>query len=49
MATLCNGTFGYVPTRDMFYDTIYESKPGANKLNREAGYIMAEKLLSMKK
>lgn len=33
----------------MFYDTIYESKPGANKLNREAGYIMAEKLLSMKK
>ena len=49
VATLCNGTFGYVPTRDMFYDTIYESKPGANKLNREAGYIMAEKLLSMKK
>lgn len=47
--SLCNGSFGYVPTREMFYDTIYESKPGANKLNKEAGYIMSEKLLSMKK
>ena len=49
VATLCNAAFGYVPTRDMFYDTIYESRPGSNQLDKEAGYIMAEKLISMKK
>lgn len=49
VASLCNAWFGYVPTRDMFYDTIYESCPGTNLLNKEAGYIMAEKLVSMKK
>lgn len=48
VATLCNEAFGYVPTRDMFYDTIYESRPGSSRLDREAGYIMVEKLLSMK-
>ena len=49
VATLCNEAFGYVPTRDMFYDTIYESRPGSSRLDKEAGYIMAEKLISMKK
>ncbi|MBQ5777179.1 MAG: hypothetical protein IIV97_00025, partial [Oscillospiraceae bacterium] len=49
VATLCNDAFGYVPTRDMFYDTIYESRPGSSRLEKEAGYIMAEKLISMKK
>lgn len=49
VATLCNDAFGYVPTRDMFYDTIYESRPGSSRLDKEAGYIMAEKLISMKK
>ena len=48
VATLCNEAFGYVPTRDMFYDTIYESRPGSARLDKEAGYIMAEKLISMK-
>lgn len=48
VATLCNEAFGYVPTRDMFYDTIYESRPGSTRLDKEAGYIMAEKLISMK-
>lgn len=48
VATLCNDAFGYVPTRDMFYDTIYESRPGSSRLDKEAGYIMAEKLISMK-
>lgn len=48
VATLCNEAFGYVPTRDMFYDTIYESGPGSSRLDKEAGYIMAEKLISMK-
>jgi len=47
IATLCNISYGYVPTRDMFYPTIYESKPGANLLTREAGYIMADKLTEM--
>ncbi len=49
VATLCNDAFGYVPTRDMFYDTIYESRPGSARLDKEAGYMMAEKLISMKK
>lgn len=48
VATLCNDAFGYVPTRDMFFDTIYESRPGSSRLDKEAGYIMAEKLISMK-
>ena len=48
VATLCNEAFGYVPTRDMFFDTIYESRPGSSRLDKEAGYIMAEKLVSMK-
>lgn len=49
VATMCNGAYGYVPTREMFYDTIYESRPGSNQLNEEAGYIMADKLLEMGK
>lgn len=49
VATVCNEAFGYVPTRDMFYDTIYESRPGSAQMEKEAGYIMAEKLISMKK
>lgn len=49
VATNCNGGFGYVPTKDMFYDTIYESRPGASRLNPDAGYIMADKLLEMGK
>ena len=49
VATLCNDAFGYVPTRDMFYDTIYESRAGSTRLDMEAGYIMAKKLISMKK
>lgn len=47
--TQCNGAFGYVPTRDMFYETIYESLPSANKLDKEAGYIMVDKLAEMGK
>ena len=49
VATLCNDALGYVPTRDMFYDTIYESRSGSTRLDMEAGYIMAKKLISMKK
>lgn len=47
VATLCNGSYGYVVTPDLFYDTIYEARPGANRLQREAGQIMADKLLEM--
>jgi len=49
VTSVCNAYFGYVPTRDIFYDTIYESLPGSNKLDREAGYLMAEKLVEMGK
>ena len=49
IATCCNGAYGYVPTRDLFFDTIYESKPGSNRLDHEAGYMMVDKLLEMSK
>lgn len=32
-----------------FYEFVYESRAGSNCLEKEAGYIMAEKLVSMKK
>ena len=43
----CNGAYGYVPTRDMFYETVYESS--SCRLDHEAGYIMADKLVEMGK
>jgi len=49
VATMCNGGYGYIPTKDMFYDTIYESRPGSSRFDPDAGYIMAEKLLEMGK
>ncbi len=49
VASYCNSAIGYVPTRDMFYDTVYESAPGSNRLDVEAGYIMVDKLLEMGK
>ena len=47
--TMCNATFGYVPPRHMIYDTIYESLPGSNLLDVEAGYMMSEKLIELAK
>lgn len=44
----CNGLFGYIPTRDLFYDTIYESAPGSNRLCSDAGYMMVDTLLEMR-
>lgn len=49
VATCCNGTYGYVPTRDMLYESIYSSRAGSNRLHSDAGYIMVEKLLEMSK
>lgn len=49
VASYCNGLYGYIPTRELFYDTIYESRPGSNRLTADAGYIMVEKLLEMSK
>lgn len=49
VASYCNGLYGYVPTKDLFFDTIYESRPGSNRLSADAGYIMVEKLLEMSK
>ena len=49
VASVCNKSIGYVPSREMFYETIYESLPGSNKLEREAGYIMAEELIKLGK
>ena len=44
----CNGLFGYIPTRDLFYDTVYESAPGSNRLCSEAGYMMVDTLMDMR-
>lgn len=49
VATLCNAAYGYIPTEDMHYDTIYEARPSSNRVQRNAGYIMADKLLEMAK
>lgn len=49
VCTLANGSFGYVVAEDMFYDTVYESRPGSNRLCAEAGRIMADKLMEMGK
>ncbi len=45
VASCCNcEDAGYIPTTDMFYDTIYESLLGANNVEKNAGYIMVDKL-----
>ena len=49
VASYCSGQYGYVPTRDLIYDTIYESRPGSNRMCAEAGYMMAQKLIEMGK
>lgn len=49
VATLCNAAYGYIPTEDMHYDTIYEARPSSNRVQRDAGYVMADKLLEMAK
>lgn len=49
VATCCNATYGYVPTRDLFYESIYSSRAGSSRLHSDAGYIMVETLLEMSK
>lgn len=49
VATCCNGTYGYVPTRDLLYESIYSSRVGSSRLHSDAGYVMVEKLLEMSK
>ena len=49
VSALCNISNGYVPTPDLMYDTIYEARPGANLLEENAGFILAEKLIEMGK
>ena len=39
---------GLMPMKEIV-DSIYESRSGSNCLDKEAGYIMAEKLISMEK
>lgn len=47
VATMCNISYGYVPTENLIYDTIYEARPGSNRLEIKAGEKMAKKLLEM--
>lgn len=48
IASLCNGFDGYIPTRELFVPTIYESRLSVSSfLEPEAGYIIAEKALEL--
>lgn len=49
VATLANGSYGYIPTKDLIYDTIYESRPGTFRFKPEVGEQMVQKLLEMGK
>ena len=49
VATCCNGAYGYVPTKDLLYESIYSSRAGSNRLHSDAGYMMVDKLLEMSK
>lgn len=48
--TNSNGLFGYIPLREMFMPTVYESKLGCTSyLDPEAGYIFTDVVLDMSK
>jgi len=47
VTTLANGSYGYIPTSDLIYDTIYESRPGTFRFKADVGEQMVEKLLEM--
>ncbi len=47
VVTMCNKRIGYVPTKDMYYDTIYESLPGACMIQKDGGDKMVNKILQM--
>ena len=45
IATLCNGSFGYIPPRDMFGPYLYETRLCTSSfLEPEAGYIISEEM-----
>lgn len=47
VATLSNGSSGYIPIRELFLPHIYESKLNKDSLVADAGYIIADKALEM--
>jgi neutral ceramidase len=47
VATLCNGSSGYIPIRELFLPYIYEAKLNKNSMVPEAGYIISDKALEM--
>ena len=49
VVTLGNGSYGYLPTKDLIYDTIYESRPGTFRFQPDAGVDMVDRLLEMGK
>jgi len=47
-SNLANGCVGYVPIRELFAPTIYESKIGmSNKIIPDGGYIMVDRLIEL--
>ena len=50
ISSLSNGFDGYIPTRELFIPTIYESRLSVSSfLDPEAGYLITEKALEMSK
>lgn len=49
VVTCCNNGIGYIPTEDMLYDTIYESRVGSFHYCDNAGDIMTDKLIELGK
>jgi hypothetical protein len=47
VATNSNASIGYVPTEDSFYPTIYESKPGSNKISKTGGRLITDEALRL--
>jgi len=50
IATLANGSFGYIPTPDLFEEKdMYEVRVSSAEFEPEAGDIMVKKLLELQK
>lgn len=47
VATNANAATGYVPTEDSFYPTVYEARPGSNKLAKTGGRQMTDEALRL--
>ncbi len=49
MANLANGSVGYIPIKELFYDHVYEARPCTHnsQMEKTAGYEMVDMLLAL--